>query len=264
LIARAAYVVKRRRLAGEDVSACGMALQTEGAHGGAHEHLRIVGPVGFMTRLAIPNSQRGMFEDKRSGLIGVTLHASGLPCIAGPELAAFETSMWLVTIDAAHGVFGDAMVERFGEIGAALHVAAQAQVVGRLLQQPGKGGLIVDAVTVGAGKAGLRVHARSKTSEFVVLFVAAQALLAVDFCALSGEGEDLGFVTVAGGVGFAGAVTGLARVLEIKFWTFLEDGVGSLVESFGEVLVADGTVFIVYVYSSGFGRLFFLQRILGA
>lgn len=104
----------------------------------------------FVARLAIANAVRGMLESEGSPSIGVALHASHLSGEAGPQLAAFQSPMRLVTVDTTHCVLRHTMMEGLGKVGSLLNMTAQAERVRRFLQNSRHRSGIVDLVAVRA------------------------------------------------------------------------------------------------------------------
>lgn len=252
LIARAPHVVERRRLARQEAAARAVTFQAQRSHRGSNQHLRIIRSMRFMARLAIANAVRCVFEGEGSASVRVALHAGHLSGEAGPQLAPLQSSMRLVTVDAAHGIFGHAMMERLGKIGPLLNMAAQAERVRRRFQDPCHRSGLVHVVTVRAGKPALRVHRMIvESDELALLLVAGEALLVVGLRGLSREGDDLRLVTVTGCMSFAGPMARLTGVFHVVLRALFEDRMGSLVEGLGEVFMADRTI----VLTNGARRL---------
>ncbi len=89
-------------------------------------------------------------------------------------------------------------------------MAAHAQRVDRLLEQPRLGGSRMNAVAVGAGQVRFGMHAALESEYFLVLRVAGQAHLVVLLLRRPLEGDDLGLVPAICRVGLTRAMTGFA------------------------------------------------------
>ena len=110
LIARRAEIVKCRRHHADCTSGTGkllwqigMTFQADEAHVGARQHLRIRGPVKFVTRLASLGSDGRMFISEGSAKVRVTRKARGLVCRECANLPRQKAAMRIVTIHAGHG-----------------------------------------------------------------------------------------------------------------------------------------------------------------
>ena len=61
----------------------------------------------------------------------------------------------LMAVDALDGTFSHSVMKGLGEVATLGNMTAEAEIVGRLLQQTGQAGTLVNALAVGAGKPAL-------------------------------------------------------------------------------------------------------------
>src|SRR5574340_480291 len=123
-----ANIVERRRRNSEHSLGVRVAFQADRPNRRAYQHLRIVRAVGLVAGLAFAYHGRGMFEHERPLFVGVTLQAGGVAELGLPHLAPLDAAVRLVAVGAPHRVFAYPVMERLGEIGTSLHVAAEAEI----------------------------------------------------------------------------------------------------------------------------------------
>ena len=90
-----------------------MAFQAEGGHGGAHQHLGIVGAVRLVATLATAQPDGGMLEEERPLLFLVALEADLLAGEVGPEQPPVNAAVRLMAVDALDRALFHPVVERF-------------------------------------------------------------------------------------------------------------------------------------------------------
>jgi hypothetical protein len=202
-----------------------------------------------------------MLENERSFFLAVALEA-GLAAVEGDLVhRAIQPGVRLVTIGAAHRLFRHSMVVWSREIGLSLNVAAETQIIGRLLEQLRRERALVDAVALHAGNTLLAMRAGAEAVQLTGVFVAGQTLTVVRApCAVLLEGDDLGLVPPAVNMGLTGTVARLAGILEVELGALLQHCVGILVESLYHIFVADGAIRIAY--ATGLRSLPLLRGIL--
>jgi hypothetical protein len=202
-----------------------------------------------------------MLENEWAFLFAVAPEA-GLAAVEGnPAHRAIQPAVRLVTIRAAHGPFRHSVVVRSREIGPCLNVAAETQIIGRLLQQLRRERAFVDTVALRAGKTLLAMHAGAEAVYLAAVLVTGDTLTVVHAtCDVLLEGDDLGLVSPALNMGLTGTVARLTGVLEVELGALLQHCVGVPVESLYYLLVADGAIRIAY--APGLRRLPLLRGIL--
>ncbi len=109
----------------------GVTFQAHEPHFLANEHLWICRPMWHMAALAAFFAHRRMLESEGSALITVALETARLVGTGHPEQARLQAAVWIVAIDARHGIFGNAMFERLRERGFHIDMAAFALGIDR-------------------------------------------------------------------------------------------------------------------------------------
>lgn len=89
----------------------GVAFQTQGGNGRAHQHLGVVGAVRLVATPTSAQIDRQMLECKRPLFLGVAANADLLSGGAGAHLPAVHTAVGLVAVSALHCLFRHLMME---------------------------------------------------------------------------------------------------------------------------------------------------------
>ncbi len=105
-----------------------MAFQTDKADLGACQHSRIGGAMRFMTRRAALEPHGGVLKRKWPALVAVAFETSGIVGREGLLHGRAGAAMWIVAVHAAHGAFGQFVMERPLKLGPHVQVAGPALV----------------------------------------------------------------------------------------------------------------------------------------
>lgn len=155
---------------------------------------------------------RFVLEDKRPGLIGVTLKTDCVLGRRGAQLPRQESAVGIVAVAAFHQPFIYAVVEGPVKLLLGFQVAAVAQLRLLLLHQELAFFRVVRIVTIRAANIILQVRRAPKIAVLFTVLVAHQASRADVFRRSILERENLAFVSAAIHVGLARAMAGFATV----------------------------------------------------
>ena len=218
LICRASEIVEGRGHAADGVRLgrgephVGVTLQAHEPLLMAGEHARIRRAVRLVARFAAFHFHRRMLKSKRPALVAVAADATGLVGVFRVDHAREKTAVGVMTIDAGHGAFRQAMRVRPLKLGPNLDVAAGAFRVDRLVAARGNrlGIRLVHRMAANAGDLMAAVPALNPAGMGECVLVAAEAN------ALRFRRLDLGRIhDVGGGRGLgvlaSRTVAGLAR-----------------------------------------------------
>jgi hypothetical protein len=103
-----------------------------------------------MTGVAVANHQRRVLENERPFLLGMALEARLLSELGGADLSMLDAAVRLMAIDTGHRLFNDPVMKWLRKLGSLLSMAAEAESVGRLLEQLCHRGPGVDPMAIGA------------------------------------------------------------------------------------------------------------------
>jgi len=196
---------------------------------------------------------RFVFEDERSGLVGMALKANGVFGRRRAQLPCEEAAVLIMTVGALHEPFINAMMERPVELLLLIEMAVVAERRLAGFQQELGFFCVMRIMAVRAAHAILEVNGARIVAVIGAVFMATQATRADLLRGRALEGEYLGFVSAAVNVGLSGAVAGFAAV---PLWPFSlvhgGDKVGRALVVLDEILgrhvfVAGLTGFLAYV-----------------
>ena len=241
LEAGAAQIVKRGRLAGQNVGRHGMAFQAEQMLLAAHEHLRIHRTMGLVASHAPLQAHGRVLEGERPAFVRMALGTRSFVAAGRFHLPGIQSSVRRVAVHTVDRAFLQAMPEGLRESRLRFFVTADAERIGFLCQQVERLFRLMDAVALCAGQLILSVQTRWTARVGFCLRMAGEAVL-TDFPGRDlRESKDLGTISCIN-VRLPGSVARLAAlVLPAFFFAGLKNLMWVFAERLGEILVTGTT-----------------------